>query len=271
MHLIAAPELTDNDMRTVQALIYRIAGIRIADGKRMLVQHRLARRLRERGIASYRDYCALIGRAEEANELQRCINALTTNETYFFRHKQHWDFITEHAAPIWSESRRAPRAWSAACSTGEEPYSLAILARELMPDRGLMIDATDINDAVLRTAESGIYGPYAMQKATPLCRERHFRPLDQERWEVQPALRAAVRFRQANLLEPSSGAPYDLVLLRNVLIYFDEPSKVRALKLVAERMTPGGWLLIGGAESLGARGAGFDYFAPGVYRRSAHV
>jgi chemotaxis protein methyltransferase CheR len=271
MPLAATPDLDDQEMRAVQSLVYRLAGIRIADGKRLLVQHRLAKRLRERGVGSYRDYCALVARPEEGDELQRCLNALTTNETYFFRHKQHWDFIVEQAVPAWRESRRLPRAWSAACSTGEEPYSLAILARELIPDRPPTIDATDINDAVLRAAEAGIYGAYALQKATPRCLERHFRPLGDERWAVLPELRALVRFKRANLLEPSSGAPYDLVLLRNVLIYFDEPSKARALKLVAERMAPGGWLLIGGAESLGARGAGFDYVQPGIYRRSSHA
>src|SRR5258708_2637089 len=94
-----APELSDHDLRTVQALAYRLAGIRIADGKRMLVQHRLSRRVRERGLASYRDYCALLARPEEAAEVQRCVNALTTNETFFFRHKQHWDFIAERVVP----------------------------------------------------------------------------------------------------------------------------------------------------------------------------
>jgi chemotaxis protein methyltransferase CheR len=271
MSPVAMPELTDLEMRTVQSLLYRLAGIRLADGKRMLVQHRLAKRLRERGVASYRDYCALVARPDEADELQRCINALTTNETYFFRHKHHWDFVVEQVVPAWRASRRAPRAWSAACSTGEEPYSLAIIARELIPEHLPAIDATDINDAVLRAAEAGVYGQYALQKATPGCLERYFRPLGEERWAVQPELRAMVRFRQANLLEPSRGSPYDLVLLRNVLIYFDEPSKARALKNVAERMAPGGWLLIGGAESLGTRSAEFDYISPGIYRKGGHA
>jgi chemotaxis protein methyltransferase CheR len=271
MALAMTPELSDPEMRAVQTLIYRLAGIRIADGKRLLVQHRLAKRLRERGVGSYRDYCSLLARPDESDEVQRCINALTTNETFFFRHHQHWDFISKQVIPTWQESRRTPRAWSAACSTGEEPYSLAILARELMPDRPPAIDASDINDVVLRTAEAGIYGAYAVQKATAGCLERHFRPLGDERWAVHPEVRAMVRFRRANLLEPSTGQNYDLVLLRNVLIYFDEPSKALALKLVAERMAVGAWLLIGGAESLGARGAGFDYHAPGIYRKAAHA
>jgi chemotaxis protein methyltransferase CheR len=271
---LTAPELSDQDMRAVQSLIYRLAGIHIADGKRLLVQHRLAKRLRERGVDSYRAYCTLVERAEEGDELQRCVNALTTNETYFFRHKHHWDFIAERILPLWKEQRRMPRAWSAACSTGEEPYSLAILARELMPEHSLVIDATDINDAVLRAAEAGVYGAYALQKATPGCLARYFTPCGDERWSIAPALRALVRFRRANLLEPSSGQPYDLVLLRNVLIYFDEPSKTRALKQVAGRMAPGAWLLIGGAESLGAASAAtsaFEYVSPGIYRRTSNA
>jgi chemotaxis protein methyltransferase CheR len=271
MPIGAIPEISERDMRLVQTLAYRMAGIRLADGKRQLVSHRLAKRLRERGLDSYGDYCQLVQRPDEAHELQLCINALTTNETYFFRHKPQWDFIAERLMPAWSASARVARVWSAACSTGEEPYSLAILARELMPGRDVAIDATDINDAVLRTAEAAAYGEYALQKVTPLCLARHFRPLGDGRHAVGHAPRAQVRFRRESLLEPGPGrGPYDLVLMRNVLIYFDEPSKARAIQEATRRLQAGGHLIIGGAESLGTRADGLEYITPGIYRKADH-
>ena len=264
------PALTDPEMREVQALVYRQAGIRVADGKRLFVQHRLARRLVAREVHTYRDYCALIQNPAETKELQRFINALTTNETFFFRHKHHWDFLTERIFPAWSSLRRSPRAWSAACSTGEEAYSLAILAHDLLPKATLAIDGTDINDTVLETAAKGIYGEYALQKATAACRERHFRACGPQQWTVLPHVRALVQFRQANLLVPTRGSSYDLVLLRNVLIYFDEDAKAKVLTHIASRMAPEGWLFLGGAEHFGPRQELLQYVAPGIYRKPAH-
>jgi len=267
----STPELTRSDLSTVQELVYRLAGIRLADGKKQLVQHRLSRRLRERHLDSYHDYCQLLGRSEEEAERQRFLNALTTNETYFFRHKQHWDFIIDHLIPAWRAARHPPRIWSAACSTGEEPYSVAILMRELFMDKPSTIDATDINDLVLRTAREGTYGSYALQKVTPLCLERYFEPATAERWTVTKKVRDLVNFRQVNLLQTTSGSAYDLILCRNVLIYFDDASKDRALRVIAQRMSPTSYLMIGGAESLGSLHTYFEFQAPGIYRKVQHA
>jgi chemotaxis protein methyltransferase CheR len=158
MSSTASSELSDQQLRYVQSLVYRLSGIHLHDGKRQLVEHRLSRRLRDRQLVSYAQYIELLKQPGETAELQRCLNALTTNETFFFRHKQHWDFIASQVVPAWKTRHRLPRAWSAACSTGEEPYSLAILLSELLPTQSAVIDATDINDAVLRTAKTGLYG-----------------------------------------------------------------------------------------------------------------
>ncbi len=259
--------LADLHLRLFQELAYRMAGIRIADSKRLLVQTRLAKRLRARSVADFGQYHALIMQPHEAAELQLCLNALTTNETFFFRHKPQWDYIVEQVFPRWRAAQRTPRMWSAACSTGEEPYSLAILLRESLSEREAVIDATDINDAVLRVAQAGTYGAYGVQKASPACITKYFQRLDQDRWRLVDDVRGRVRFRQANLLETGHGPAYDLVMLRNVLIYFDEPSKARALDVVGRRIAEGGWLVLGGAESLGSRCPGFTYVAPGIYQK----
>ncbi len=263
-------EITAEEMQGFQALALEQAGIRLVEGKRLLVQNRLSRRLQARGMRSFGEYLALLGLTSESEELRQCIAALTTNETYFFRHANQWDFIQNRILPRpGSDQGRSWRAWSAACSSGEEPYSLGILLRSCMPDRAVSIEATDINQHVLDLAREGVYGEYALQKATEGCLARWFEPAGVRRWRIVPEVRQLVSFRCANLLEPGAGGGFDLVLLRNVLIYFDDRSKSRALEGVAKRLRPAGWLLLGGAESLGQRSNGFDYIAPGIYRRSA--
>jgi len=274
-NLEAAPDLTlsDSEMRLFQELMYREAGIRIADAKINLVQSRLRKRLEALELGSFRDYFNYATAAGHKDELQSCLEALTTNETFFFRHKQHWDFLLGELLPEWRRSAPAGatlRAWSAASSTGEEPYSLAIALDAALHGSGLhaRIDATDINTQVLARAKSGIYSSYALQKITPQCLKRYFTPCqDGQRQQVVAPIRSLVTFRPHNLTQPSSGQPYDLVLLRNVLIYFDQESKAAVMAQVGARLRPGGWLILGGAESLSDRQGAFDYLRPTIYRK----
>jgi chemotaxis protein methyltransferase CheR len=266
------PTIRAGEMRLFQDLIYREAGINLPDVKASLVQGRLRKRLDALGLDSFRDYHAYVIQAHHQDELQECLEALTTNETFFFRHKQHWDFVLGTVLPEWQKT--APRgatfrAWSAASSTGEEPYSLAIAL-----DAGLAngskgtVDATDINTKVLARAKAGLYGDYALQKLTPQCLKRYFHPCPKgDRHQVNDDLRAMVHFSQHNLQEPSHGAPYDLVMLRNVLIYFDAASKATVIRHMAPRIKPGGWIFLGGAETLSDSCGQFTYVRPTIYRK----
>jgi chemotaxis protein methyltransferase CheR len=269
----AGPLLRDGEMRLFQELMYRKAGIRIADAKQNLVQGRLRKRLEVLGLPTFRAYHDHVTAVGHEDEFQRCLEALTTNETFFFRHKEHWDFLLDTVLPAWKRAaaRGAEfRAWSAASSTGEEPYSLAIALAAALQGSGcsFRIEATDINTQVLARARSGIYGSYALQKITPACLARYFvaQP-DGEHHRVCDAVRETVEFRSHNLMQPARGPAYDLVLLRNVLIYFDGESKSTVLANVGVRIVAGGHLILGGAETLSDRASEFTYVQPTIYRK----
>jgi chemotaxis protein methyltransferase CheR len=262
----ATCELGAAEFRRFQDLAYRQAGIRLAEAKLPLVQNRLARRLRATGDADYPAYLARIGAAEGADELARCIEALTTNETFFFRHKDHWDFLIAEVLASWPAGRPL-RLWSAAASTGEEAHSAAIACLEHAPEARAAIEASDINRQVIEVARRGVYGDYAVQKVTEWARRRWFQRFE-DGWRVAERARAAVTWRVHNLMQPAHGPKVDVVFLRNVLIYFDEASKARALANVAARMERGAWLLLGGSESLPGDVAGFLPVRPQIYRKA---
>lgn len=264
--------LRPGEMKLFQDLMYREAGIRLADVKTSLVQGRLRKRLEELGLDSFRAYHDHVVDPAHPDEFQRCLEALTTNETYFFRHKQHWDFILGTVLPEWRQAARGResfRAWSAASSTGEEPYSLAIALDAGLAGSGCTarVDATDINTQVLARAKAGVYGQYALQKLTPDCLKRYFTATGPGHSQVNAKIRGMVEYRQHNLQEPSAGPSYDLVLLRNVLIYFDAASKATVIRHLAARIRPGGWLILGGAESLSDPTGTFTYVRPTIYRK----
>lgn len=265
--------LQDSELRLFQDLMYREAGIRLADAKHNLVQSRLRKRLDALGHHSFREYHSYVTAPGHDAEFQRCLEALTTNETYFFRHKQHWDFLLGTIVPGWKKSAAKGgtfRAWSAASSSGEEAYSLAIALTEAFASTGYQakIDATDINTQVLARAKAGIYAGYALQKLTPPCLQRYLTPLPGgERHQVNADIRKLVEFRPHNLQQPSQGVAYDMILLRNVLIYFDGESKGVVLAHISARLKSGGWLILGGAETLSERTDEFTYVRPTIYRK----
>lgn len=270
--------LSTNEFNLIRAFLYRQAGIHMRAQKITLIQNRLRKRIKDLGLNSYREYYEHIIQSDHKDELQKCLNALTTNETYFFRHKGHWDFTGETAIPEWMKSHPnggSFRVWSAASSSGEEAYSISIASLHHFGVRDsdrwrVEIDATDINEEVLERARRGVYGRYAVQKLTPFCVKRFFnvKKGDQdEEYHLKDTVKERVRFSKHNLLRPKSGSKYNMVFLRNVLIYFDEDSKRRVLRNVADSLESGGYLLLGGSESLGADRGVFEYVMPTIFRR----
>lgn len=265
------PELAFKDFRLFQCMMYEQAGIAMSDCKQSLVEGRLRKRLRQLGLGSYRDYYDQL--ADDPPELRICINLLTTNETYFFRHKRHWDFFSDHIIRDWlaaHSSGASMRVWSAAASTGEEAYSAAILLNDSFNGQtGLsyVIEASDINEDVLRRAREGTYSDYSLQKLTPGGIKRYFAPTHDGRHQVCESVRGTVHFLRRNLLEMSSGPAFDVVFLRNVIIYFDNASKAKAIEHVSSRLRKGGYLFLGGAESLSSRSGDFSVVEPTIYRK----
>lgn len=269
MVMCTTPDLQLFELRLFQDLIYRQAGIHLTDAKRALVQTRLRERLLEREVGSYGAYHRLV--VAEDDELQQCIDALTTNETFFFRHQGHWNWFTGTYLREWLLGR-APhqglRIWSAGCSSGEEAYTTAILLRDRLPaDAPFVIDATDINASVLAQARQAEYGRYALQLVSDEHRHRCFQQLTPHRWRLRDSHRAEVRFARGNLLQPLVGPTFDLVFMRNVLIYFDEAGRRRALEQAHRRLRPGGVIVVGGSETLQDQLDLFTPIAPAIYRK----
>jgi chemotaxis protein methyltransferase CheR len=271
-HLPREITISPEELRLFQDLMYTTAGINMPDTKANMVTARLRRRLDALGLTSFRAYFDHIRRPAHQAELQFCIEALTTNETFFFRHKQHWDYLLGDHLPDWCRQHRSERrfrAWSAACSTGEEPYSLALVLSSVLPPHRIHIDATDINNQVLERAKAGIYGGYAVQKLAPGALAKHFTQTADGHYRINDDLRRLVSFHQHNLMTPCHREPYDLILLRNVLIYFDHDSKAVVQKHIASRLNANGILILGGSETL-ANGQHFHCIHPTIYRKNDH-
>jgi len=263
--------LTDREFVQFQRFIHEAAGISLSDAKKPLVSGRLAKRLHHLQFDSYSSYFQLIASGQAPEETQIAIDLLTTNETYFFRESRHF----EHLRSVLEERKQgaAPfRVWSAACSTGEEPYSIAMVLADLLPPQSWEVMASDISSRVLDTARSGHY-PMVRAAHVPPDYLRRFclKGVDVEDGTllVSRVLRECVDFAQINLNAPRLPVlgKFDIIFLRNVLIYFDGVTKRRVLQQVLECLRPGGYLYIGHSESLHDMGLPLRVVAPAIYRK----
>jgi chemotaxis protein methyltransferase CheR len=268
-------EFTDSEFRRLRALVHARTGIALSEAKRELVYGRLARRLRKLNLASFAEYCQLVERAQ-SDELQELTNAITTNLTSFFRENYHFEQLASRALPEL-ESERMPtrrlRLWSAGCSTGEEPYSLAVVMRECLAHLSnwdIKMLATDIDSKVVAAAAEGIYAEERF-KGVSAERIRNWFP----QLPAQPGFRAAsaelkalVTFKQLNLLEPwPMKGPFDVIFCRNVVIYFDKPTQRALFDRMADLQRPGDWLFIGHSENLHNITHRYKLVGRTVYRR----
>jgi chemotaxis protein methyltransferase CheR len=250
---------TAEDFRRIASILYADAGISLADSKATLVYSRLAKRLRALGLASFQDYCRLVGEQEGVDERQRMLAALTTNVTRFFREPHHFDHLRSKVLPRLAERARAGgrvRLWSAGCSTGPEPYSIAMTLLEALPEAvelDVRILATDIDPNVLAEAREGTYSDQALQPAPAEARRRWFRPEKsggQTLWRAGESLQSLIAFRELNLVAPPwpMRGRFDVIFCRNVMIYFDDATQRRVVGSLADHLQPGGQLYIGHSE-----------------------
>jgi chemotaxis protein methyltransferase CheR len=245
-------EFTARDFERVRALIYKRAGIALADSKQEMVYSRLARRLRATGIRSFAAYLDELESKHEDSEWEAFTNALTTNLTSFFREAHHFPLLADHV----SRKKEPVTVWCAASSTGEEPYSIAMTLCEALGTMAAQshVIATDIDTNVLNAAASGIYSIDRLDKMAPERAKRFFlrgRGAQDGLVRVRPELRQMVTFKQLNLLSgdwPISG-PFDAVFCRNVMIYFDKPTQSRILSRFVPLMKPDALLFAGHSEN----------------------
>ncbi len=251
-------DFSDKDFQRVRRIIHDIAGISLADSKRELVYSRLVRRLRQLGIQRFEDYLDLIEAGEDQVEVREFTNALTTNLTAFFREGHHFDFLARDLLPALTQTRsnRRIRIWSAGCSTGEEPYSIAMTVRETLPSVGwdVKILATDLDSNVLATAQRGVYDENRIRDLPDARVRRWFqkgRNAQTGAVRVAPALRDLITFRQLNLMDewPMRG-PFDFIFCRNVVIYFNKATQKVLFERFADLLVDKGHLFVGHSESL---------------------
>jgi chemotaxis protein methyltransferase CheR len=264
------PELSDAEFAQFRTLLHRLAGIHLSNSKKPLVRGRLAKRLKHYRLAGYGEYLRLICSADESGELQIALDLLTTNETRFFREPPHFDLLRNRILP----ERRpnvAFRVWSAACSSGEEPYSIAmLLADQLDTTAAWEIIASDISSRVLERARHAKY-PMARAEQIPKNFLRNYCLKGvgscEGTFAIMPELRKRVRFLQINLNEPLQElGEFDVIFLRNVMIYFDTETKRGVVQRLIRHLRPGGYLIIGHSETLNGICDGLRTVMPSVYQ-----
>lgn len=253
---------TAEDFRNIAQILHSHAGIALNEGKAALVYSRLAKRLRTLGLRSFRDYCALIQDADGVDERQLMTAALTTNVTRFYREPHHFDHLRDEVMPMLAERARRGgrvRLWSAACSNGQEPYSMAMTALSVLPEAAELdfrILATDIDPNMVADGIAGVYPEEALDAAPPALRHRFFEKAQasggaqgRNLLSATQALRDLISFRELNLIGdwPMRGK-FDVIFCRNVVIYFDDATQERVWKRFTPLMNPGATLYIGHSE-----------------------
>ncbi len=257
---------TGDDFARIASILYDTAGIALPDNKATLVYSRLAKRLRTLGLESFREYCALVSSGEGLDERQAMLAALTTNVTRFFREPHHFDHLKANViAPMADAIRRGARfrIWSAGCSTGQEPYSIALTILSMIPEApnlDVRILATDIDPNVIATAREGRYSDELVEPIPAALRNQWLERDNSDRklWSVGHAARSLVTFNELNLMGnwPMKGK-FQSIFCRNVVIYFDEPTQEKMWARFAANMAPNGWLYVGHSERVGYPGCAF--------------
>jgi chemotaxis protein methyltransferase CheR len=266
--------LHPSDFLNISQILYNIAGIRLTTGKEELVRSRLIKRLRALSLQDFHTYLKYIEQDRTSQELHIMIDLLTTNKTSFFRENQHFEYMSHHILPDLKKRGTGMRIWSAGCSSGEEPYSIAMLLLEEWPaqDRyNIRILATDISDRILVKARAGEYEKENLQGIPERYVSKYFsllRSASAKTYAVQDHVKKMIRFGKLNLMGewPMKG-PFDVIFCRNVMIYFDSETQIRLVKRFRDLLAPGGHLLIGHSESLVTNSGGLKYVQPATYKK----
>ncbi|MHA6205532.1 CheR family methyltransferase [Dyella soli] len=271
------PLLGDGEFAFLRAFVYQHCGISLGDHKRQLVQGRLLRRLRALKLRDFASYCEVL-RRDPQGELGELASAISTNVTAFFRESHHFDLLASELLPRWIAEKKHGgrlRIWSAGCATGEEPYTLAIVLAEALEKHGGNVDAkilaTDLSPQALDTARKGVYPIERLEGVSAERRRRWFLRGEGEYEQyacVHPRLRELVSILPLNLLHewPMQG-PFDAIFCRNVVIYFDKPTKQRLFQRYAGLLPDGGYLFLGHSESMYGLNDHFDLIGRTVYRK----
>jgi chemotaxis protein methyltransferase CheR len=263
-------ELSEPQFEKISSLTHQLCGINLHNSKKELVKSRLMKRLRSLEIGNFEQYMKYLESDKSGQELISMIDVLTTNKTSFFREPQHFDYLRQKILPRLCSGKI--RFWSAGCSSGEEPFSIAILLHEEIPKidrRNVRILATDISTQILKKAREAIYKQEALRNIPLQLLQKYFTCVwakHPRRYQVRDKVRAIVQFARLNLMDswPMKG-PFDVIFCRNVMIYFDKLIQQSLVNRFWKLLKPGGYLFVGHSESLAALSHEFHYVQPAVY------
>lgn len=275
---IVQPEtLTEDQFASISHMVRKFSGINLHAGKVALVRARLQKRLRLLGLHNFGQYVDRISRDGTGREMGKMLEALSTNLTFFFREKQHLKFLLQHVLSLgrkMRQSERRLRIWSAGCSSGEEPYSIAMTLKAGIPDLAswdLGILATDLSGPMIRAGREGVYPEQRLRETPAALVRKNFTVIndDKKRWyRVRNDVRRMVHFAQLNLMAPwPMTRAFDVIFCRNVMIYFDKAAQDRLVERFWQQLTPGGMLFIGHSESLTGIRHRFHYVQPSAYEK----
>lgn len=268
--------LEQRQFKEIQSLLYEASGITIADHKQQMVQNRIAKRFKALELRSSSDYLSYIKQGKNPDEIVNLINALTTNVTYFYREKHHFEHLVKHIDALIKAGQRKIRIWSAGCSIGAEPYSAAILIYECILKKGISADikilATDIDTAALNTGRQGFYSEKTIKGLSKARLLEHFtreHKDDENGYRIKGHIRRLVFFNHLNMnlaKWPMKG-PFDFIFCRNLLIYFDRPKQSEFVGKMKVCLAPGGYLYLGHSEHAASEGMGLKAQSQTIYQK----
>jgi len=276
--MIDAVHLSDEEFTLISSLVYEKFGIKLSEKKRALIIGRLQKELFLGGFKSFKEYYNYVIKDQTGRALQTLADKISTNHTYFFREKEHFDFFLTSMLPRiagnLNTNKRRIRVWSAGCSSGEEPYTLAMLMSEYFGNEVEMMDigilATDISLNALEKAATGVYSSEKIDQVPPVYLKKYFSPLEGGNWAVKQNLKNMVTFRRLNLIRPDYPfrGLFQVIFCRNVMIYFDRPTQTALIERFYRYTEPGGYLFIGHSETIDRSPGLYQYLRPSVYQRN---
>lgn len=269
--------LTDNEFNQIRELLYTKFGINLSDQKRALVMGRLRKIIVQKGLSSFSEFIEQVKNDPSGGELQTLIDKMSTNHTFFFRENQHFSYFASQILPDITERLKKAgsndlRLWCAASSTGEEPYSIMMTMMEFFKgsysqwNAGLL--ATDISSQVIATAKAGIYSSERVVNIPEPLKKKYLKYKGNDTWEFLPFVRQEVMFRLLNLMNPFPfKKQFHVIFCRNVMIYFDNPTRIQLVNKMYQCTAPGGYLLIGHSESIRSNDCPYEYVQPAIFRK----
>jgi len=267
-------QISDKEYREFCSFIYAHCGISLHEGKKEMVKARVGKQIRLKNLSSFKEYFNLVQNDKSEEELINLLNVISTNLTFFFRESKHFDYLKANIIPeINKNGFRKLRFWSAGCSTGEEPYTLAMVIMDYL-NTGIndwKILATDLSTKVLNMAKNGIYAQEKLREVPPEMRRKYFQKgmnIQSGFYKVKDNIKEHIHFARLNLMEPfPMKGPFDVIFCRNVMIYFDRSTQEELSRKFYAILRPGGFFFVGHSESLLGIKHEFKYLGPSIYQK----